>query len=224
VRYFFRRHLFFPVVLIIFGLISIVSALAPISFNLGKYILNYHPPLVEPLVFSTGLSPVILNPYDFSADLTQASSWFISPPVFSTASASISFFSLSIPHLDVVDVPVQINGSDLKKSAIHYSGTSLPGEWGNTVIFGHSSLPQFYRAGNPLTVFNRLPDIHLNDDVIIIYDGVIYRYQVLATLEINPHDVQVLEQKFDRRQLTLITCVPLGTYWRRFVVIAELIN
>lgn len=218
------RRIFLPIALIILGVLAITSAIAPISYDLGKYILDYDPPLVDPLVSSSGFSPIVLNSRDLSTDFTQASSWFVSPPALSTASASVEFFSLSIPRLDMNNIPVEVNGSDLKKNAIHFPGTAIPGDWGNSVVFGHSSLPQFYRPGNPVTIFNRLPGIRTSDNIIVMYDGIVYRYKVSLTMEITPQDIQVLEQKFDRRQLTLVTCVPLGTYWRRFVAIAQLVN
>jgi len=31
-------------------------------------------------------------------------------------------------------------------------------------------------------------------------------------------------QDFSRKELTLVTCTPLGTYWKRFIVRAELVN
>ena len=34
-------------------------------------------------------------------------------------------------------VPVEINGPDLKKNAIQFPGTAIPGDYGNTVILDH---------------------------------------------------------------------------------------
>ena len=51
----------------------------------------------------------------------------------------------------------------------------------------------------------------------------IYRYQVEKMVEVSPEDVSVLEQQYDRERLSLITCVPPGTYLRRLVVRAGLI-
>jgi len=40
--------------------------------------------------------------------------------------------------------------------------------------------------------------------------------------EVQPTDLSVLEQRFDGRYLTLITCTPPGTYLRRLVVVAQI--
>jgi len=92
------------------------------------------------------------------------------------------------------------------------------------VILGHSALPGLYKKTSPLVVFNSLPQIKIGSEIIIRYDGVTYRYLVQATKEVHPDQVSVLAPTPDRRQLTLITCVPLGTYWRRFVAVAILVN
>jgi len=36
--------------------------------------------------------------------------------------------------------------------------------------------------------------------------------------------ISVLEQKYDASYLTLVTCVPPGTYWKRLVVKAKLVQ
>ena len=62
------------------------------------------------------------------------------------------------------------------------------------------------------------------DEITINYDGVVYRYVVRDTATVAPTKIEVLAQQFDKHELTLITCTPLGTYWKRFVVRAELVN
>ncbi|KKU74667.1 MAG: hypothetical protein UX99_C0008G0001, partial [Candidatus Amesbacteria bacterium GW2011_GWB1_47_26] len=54
--------------------------------------------------------------------------------------------------------------------------------------------------------------------------GVTYKYIVRNITEVDPSQIEVLAQRYDKNELTLITCVPLGTYLRRFVARAELVN
>lgn len=65
----------------------------------------------------------------------------------------VNSYSLSIPTLELLNATVIISGDDLSKSLIHYGGTSLPGEYGNAVIFGHSTLPQFLRGQKNINQF-----------------------------------------------------------------------
>jgi sortase A len=202
-------------ILVAVGLLLILIATAPILTALFQDSLTPH--LTDPTETSPFTSSIKIN-------LTQASDWFIPavnlpPPAISP----VTYFTLSIPRLKLTNVPVEINGSDLKKNAIHYPGTAFPGDFGNTVVFGHSALPQFYRAGNPLTIFNPIVKAKLGDQIIVDYDHLQYTYQVTRITETTASQIEVLAQNYDRRQLTLITCTPLGTYWRRFVVRAEIL-
>lgn len=184
------------------------------------------PQLLDPTAVSSNPNLYVVNVLGVStADYSSPQTWFALPPAAeapATPSSHIKYFTLSIPQLDMSDVPVEINGSDLKKNAIHFPQTALPGNFGNVVIFGHSALPQYYHPGNPQTIFNPLLKIKVGDEVKVSYDGVAYTYIVKSTREVDASEVSVLAQQYDRHELTLITCTPLGTYWHRFVARAEL--
>jgi len=156
-------------------------------------------------------------------DYTLISSWFVDEAkVKKVSSAKIIYYNLSIPKLKVDDAVVYIGGEDLKKSLIHYSETAMPGSYGNTVVFGHSVLPQFFDPNNYLTIFSTLYKLGKNDDILVYYDGIEYRYKVESLFEVSPNDLSVLEQRFDGKYLTLITCSPPGTYLRRLIIRAKL--
>lgn len=156
-------------------------------------------------------------------DLTQASNWF---PAASqrTAPSKITSYTLSIPKLGIKDASVIIGSEDLSKSLIQWGGTALPGDFGNAVIFGHSVLPAFYDPKNYMTIFSTLPTLKEKDEVFVYIDGITYKYQVFEMRVVAPEDISALEQKFDDSYLSLITCVPPGTYWKRLVVKARLVK
>jgi len=202
------------------------SIAVPIGASNIKAFLNPKPKWIDPTAASPYPKPIVVNFLGVpSTDFTQADNWFeSSAPPAPVVTTAVQYFSLSIPGLEMMDIPVEANGSDLRKNAIHYPGTALPGAYGNVVVYGHSALPQLYRPGNPLTIFNPLPGAKKGEEIIINFDGITYRYVVRDTKEVKPDEIEVLAQRYDRRELTVITCVPLGTYWRRFVVRAELVN
>jgi sortase A len=107
---------------------------------------------------------------------------------------------------------------------VHYLGTALPGQLGNAVIFCHSVLPQFFNPRNYKTICSTLPMLKKGDRVIVNFDGIEYQYRVYEMLEVGPDDVTVLEQHHDNSYLSMITCVPPGTYLRRLIVRAELVG
>ncbi|HLD25317.1 MAG TPA: sortase [Patescibacteria group bacterium] len=155
---------------------------------------------------------------------TDPNTWFPTRPQKNTT-APVNSYILSIPSLDITDATVIISGDDLAKSLIHYGGTGLPGEYGNTVIFGHSTLPQFFRGTRDYkSIFSTLPTIKIGANIHITYDGVEYRYVATEKVVVEPTDLSPLEQRFDDSYLTLVTCVPPGTYLYRLNVKAKLIR
>lgn len=173
-------------------------------------------------------------------DYTKASYWF--PAIEETINATynpvteeedndnligrrlseIKKYHLSIPKLNIDDAVVNIGGNDLLAGLVHYYPKSLPGEYGNIAIFGHSSLPALYRKEDYRYIFTYLPTLEEGDKIYLKVDDLTYEYQAYDKFIINPDQVSVLEQKYDNAYLTLITCVPLGTYWKRLVVQAKL--
>lgn len=158
-----------------------------------------------------------------SPDLMHPQRWFSSPPPLPFKQSKITHYNLSIPVLGIYQAVVEIGGEDLGKSMVHYPGTSYPGETGKAVVFCHSVLPQFFDPKNYKTVCSTLPTVELGDEISVYFDGIRYTYQVIEMFEVQPSDVSVLEQDLSGEYLSMITCVPPGTYLRRLVVKARLI-
>lgn len=158
-----------------------------------------------------------------SVDYTNANLWYPTSPQKKVVT-QVNSYTLSIPKLKIENAVVMIAGDDLGKSLIHYGGTGLPGEYGNAVIFGHSVLPQFFDPKNYKTIFSTLPTLVIGDDIFITYDSVTYKYKVYDMIVRDPTDLGALEQQYDDSYITLITCVPPGTYWKRLNVKARLVR
>lgn len=209
----------FSSVLVLAGAGFLLSAVLPIlqyEIRAGKGLRQED--LLSPLVKS--YSAVAKTDFD----LTQASNWFVGAPELPAAPSKVAYYNLSIDKLRIKQAAVEIGGEDLSKNLIHYEGTAFPGRPGNAVIFGHSILPQFYNPENYLSVFSLLPTLKTGDIVRVDYDGITYRYQVEQMFEVKPEDIEILAQRYDASYLTLVTCVPPGTYLRRLVVRAKLIT
>lgn len=211
-------------VFILFGLFLLLQAVWPIleyefySFQLKKPQLLS--PINQPVVQRISTSSDAPTPIT----LTNANNWFVGDTEISPVSDKVGHYNISIPSIKVEGAVVEINGADLSKSLIHYGGTAFPGRAGNAVIFGHSSLPQFYNPKNYLTIFTKLPSLKKGDKVYVDYDGIAYTYRIEEMFEVGPTDIQVLEQRYDNSFLTLVTCVPPGTYFKRLIVRARLIS
>jgi len=187
-------------------------------------------PILSYEIQSQGFSRKLLSPIavqgdsDTIVDYSQARSWFVSGYELPPNTSKITHYTLSIPKVKVKDAVVQVGGEDLMKGLVQYPGTAMPGQFGNTVIFGHSVLPQFFNPKDYKTIFSLLPTLKEKDEVIVNYDGITYRYQVYKMTEVTPDDLSVLEQHYDNQTMSIITCVPPGTYLRRLVVQARLVR
>ena len=158
-------------------------------------------------------------------DFTRANVWFPTSnlPV-GRDDLDTESYSLSIPRLNLSNLNVVVGGTDLSKSLIHYLPSSLPGQYGNVAIFGHSTLPQLFNQKDYKTVFTYLPKLEVGDKVFVQINGGQYEYEVYDMFIVNPDEVSVLEQQFNDSIITLITCVPPGTYLQRLVVKARLVR
>ncbi|HBP51482.1 MAG: sortase [Candidatus Shapirobacteria bacterium GW2011_GWE1_38_10] len=162
---------------------------------------------------------------DLNTDYTQLSNWFVtdsgvSPETLPTS--SLSTYYVSIPKLKIDQAAVIFGSTDLKKSLIQYPKTALPGQFGSPVIFGHSVLPQFFNPKSYITIFSTLYKLKQGDEIFVDYDHIRYKYLVAEMYEVQPTDLSVLEQRFDGRYLTLVTCSPPGTYLRRLIIKAQI--
>jgi sortase A len=161
---------------------------------------------------------------DGSADYTKASSWFPTAKAEDSFNNNApSFYKISIPRLGIKDATVSIGGEDLSQFLIQYPGTALPGKNGNAVIFGHSVLPAFYNPTNYLTIFSTLPTLGEGDSISINYDGITYKYQVEDKYEVDPTDIEILNQDQSDSFLSLVTCVPPGLQTRRLIIKARIV-
>ncbi|MFH2085665.1 MAG: sortase [bacterium] len=152
-----------------------------------------------------------------SFDYTDASSWFTDTK-YANKSTPYALYTLSIPKLRIDHAVVRSDHTDLKQSLIQYAGTAMPGNLGNTVIFGHSVLPQFFDPHNYLTIFSTLHTLRPGDTIDITADGATFTFKISEIYETTPDDLSPLAQVYNGRYLTLITCTPPGTYLRRLII------
>lgn len=110
----------------------------------------------------------------------------------------------------------------LLEGVVHYTDTALPGEIGNTFITGHSSY-YWWSKGEYNNVFSILDKLVTGDIVYTHYNFRRYTYKVFEVKVVSPRDTSVLEQG-DDSILTLMTCTPVGTNYKRLIVKAKQIS
>ena len=128
----------------------------------------------------------------------------------------ISKINISAPIVE----PASINDKDILKALeggiVHYSNTANPGEVGNSFFTGHSSNYRWAK-GNHNYIFALLNKLESGDLVVVHFEGKKYVYQVFENVVVSSKDVSVLDQT-DESIISLMTCDPPGTSWKRRVV------
>jgi len=155
-------------------------------------------------------------------DYNLINNWFPQATIPEVKPTKVTHYNISIPKLKIDKAVVTIGGKKLFDTLIHYPGTALPGGYGNTIIFGHSVLPTFYSPGDYRAIFSLIPTLEKGDKILVDFDGMQFTYTVEDYFEKKPEEIDILEQRFDRQLLSLVTCVPPGTYLRRGIIVAQL--
>ena len=142
---------------------------------------------------------------------------------------SSNFYTLNIEKLGLsAPIILDIDGNNkeqymkaLENGVAQMAKTALPGEIGNTVIFGHSS---YYRnkPGNYKTIFAKLNDLARGDKISVTTPDKNLTYNVSEVKIVAPEDLSVVDQESPSSKLTLLTCWPPKTTEQRLVVVANL--
>jgi sortase A len=152
----------------------------------------------------------------------NAQNWFPNLKFQKSGKPRIQSYTISIPKLKLSDINVSTVDNDLAKHLVNYNGTSIPAETGNAVVFGHSTLPQLYNPKDYKTIFTFLYELTPGDEIFANIDNIIYKYKVENITVVDPKDTSVLQQNYNDSYLTLVTCTPPGTIWKRLIVKAKL--
>lgn len=134
------------------------------------------------------------------------------------------YFTLTIPKLGIKDAIVETNSTNLspETSLGHYFGSALPGNSGNTFIYGHSVLPWFYNPRNYRTIFSTLGNLQTGDTFTVNYMGENIDYKVESKEILDPKKVNPLFEfkpaYLNESTVTLMTCWPAGTKTNRLLV------
>ncbi len=134
------------------------------------------------------------------------------------------YFYITIPKLKINNALVksEFDGPSPDDFLGHYKGSALPGETGNTFIYGHSVLPWFFNPKNYKTIFSTLGDLEEGDRFSINYNGKELVYEVKEKNVLPPNEVNPLEiwrpKYLNESTVTLMTCWPAGTKTKRLLV------
>lgn len=154
-------------------------------------------------------------------DYLDAKNWFSGAPSVTTQ-AKIPYYKISIPKLNITDAQVSAVDTDLAHHLVQFPGTAAPTDKGNDVIIGHSTLPSLYNPKDYKTIFAYAHTLSLGDKILVLIGNVTYTYKIFSITIVDPTDTSIFAQPIDDSYLTIVTCTPPGTIWKRLVLSARL--
>lgn len=154
-----------------------------------------------------------------NTDYTNAYNWY---PGLNEKGNNIGTYLISIPKIEIKDAVVTNSDSDLTKHLVQFNADTFPPKEGNSVIFGHSTLPQLYDPNNYKTIFANAYKLVSGDKIIVKVDKATYFYNIESVTVVEPNDTSVLAQNFSDSFITIITCTPPGTVWKRLIIKARI--
>jgi LPXTG-site transpeptidase (sortase) family protein len=140
------------------------------------------------------------------------------------------YFNMTIPKLGIENALVETNAPSLSPDFAlgHYANSALPGEVGNSFIYGHSVLPIFYNPKNYKTIFSTLHKLEKGDEFYVYYNGEKLTYKVEGKRDLKPELIDPLAEikprYLNESTMILMTCSPPGTTLRRLLVDTVLIK
>ena len=155
-------------------------------------------------------------------DYTNAQNWFPGFNPQAAGQSKIPYYTISIPELKINNAAVSTRDNNLAIHLVNYQGTAIPPDNGNAVVFGHSTLPQLFNPKDYKTIFATAYQLKIGDEIYAYVNGITYMYKILNISVVEPTDTSIFEQNYDNSYLTLVTCTPPGTIWKRLIIKAKL--
>ena len=137
--------------------------------------------------------------------------------------------SLEIPKIEVSAPLIFVEDIDkvyktLDRGVVHYPGSVLPGEPGQTIILGHSAPPNWPDI-NYDNVFGRLNELNEGDEVFVYFDHREYVYSVIKKIFLEKgEEIPENELTNSDNMLVLISCWPPGKDLRRIAIEATMVK
>lgn len=157
------------------------------------------------------------------AELEQwelVNAWGISIPSLSVRAPILlpSMKYWSTQSWDLLEQQMQVG---LNHGAVAYPHSVNPGRDGSLIVAGHSSPPDEKSADSAYgSLFARLPEIEIGEEVEVMSGGEVVRYRVDSKEVVSPKATSILQQQPDESVLKLITCYPVGTTRDRMIITA----
>ncbi len=178
----------------------------------------YDKPVLQKALFPLSVSPSFY-PSSFS-NLPDNNTYAANYNASSNA-IIITRLGIRAPLVSAVGTTQKELNDALNQGVILYPGSALPGQNGEVVVSGHSSIFPWVKTQYG-QVFTLLDKLQVGDTVSLVYEHRQYDYQITGQKVFNPNQVKISETSEPLLKMT--TCWPIGTSAKRLVVYGELIR
>ena len=155
-------------------------------------------------------------------DYSNAQNWLPATYKEIHVSPQVGSYTFSIPKINIQNAGVSTVDTDLTSHLVHFPSTSIPPARGTAVVFGHSTLPQLYNPKDYKTIFANIHDLRIGDTFLVGINNTLYTYKIYSISVVEPEDTSYLTQEYDGSYLTIVTCTPPGTTWKRLILKSKL--
>lgn len=111
----------------------------------------------------------------------------------------------------------------LKAGVAHASTSFFPNEDGTVYLFSHSTNYDWF-VKDLNAVFYLLKNLDSGDQIILVYKGTIYTYQLQEKRVVKPSEISFMAPIPGEKRLILQTCWPPGSTTERLLIFANLID
>lgn len=182
--------------------------------------MKWYLPLLLTLTFLAGLAVGVYYQPEILVGLRRRPAVLLpTPNITSTLSLSTLPEQLPLIFSDTLDEPTL--QEYLKQGAVVLPLGRTFGKPGNMVVTAHSSGTSAF--GPYRFAFAKLAELQTGQEFSITTSGYRYTYRVYGQDIVWPHQVDRLPND-DRSTVTLVTCWPLWTNFKRLLVHAELVS
>ena len=197
-------------------------AVLPVDVAILWAKMEEHPKILGDFTQVTAQEPLIVDELDYG----NIENWFVKK-VLPESQQTASSYTLEIEKLKIFNALVKVGGTNINHNLVQFNTEPQIGGYGAPVIFGHSTLRQFYNPKETnkdryKSIFSTIMTLDIGDTIKITTGELTYTYTVVEKKEVPPDDDYILAQDPTRKQIKLVTCVPEGTRLRRGVITAEL--
>lgn len=136
--------------------------------------------------------------------------------------SQLSYYFISIPKLNIQNAVVSTVDTDLSTHLVNFPGTAIPPAKGNAAVFGHSSLPPLFDPKNYKTIFSTVHTLVIGDSILVTANNLTYKYKIYSISIVEATDTSFLSEDGNESYLTIVTCTPPGTTWKRLIIRSRL--